>query len=184
MSFLFTNPMERKPFIPKKRPRPKPGFDEDGFPLPIPDPRGYGKPSCPFGYIINNDFSIWDPINPPWRCKEDQSPDIDYEKAAQIQLKVNQPESPVVEIAEQFAPETPRYSVDDIKADSQKNVNESNKQAAKRQKTFGFSGGTRKCKCKCKRMRMRNHSRKRSKSSAKSKRCRSGSRCRHSKRPE
>lgn len=179
MSFLFTNPMERKSFIPKKRLRPKPGFDEDGFPLPIPDPRGYGKPSCPFGFIINNDFSIWDPINPPWRCKEDKSPDIDYEKAAQIQLKVNEPESPVVEIVEHFAPEPQRISVDDIKADSQKNVIESNKQAAKRQKQFGFSGGTRKCK----RKRRCNRSRKRSKSSAKSKRCRSGSRC-HSKRTE
>jgi hypothetical protein len=176
MSFLLTNPMERKPFIPKKRLRPKPGFDEDGFPLPIPDPKGYGKPSCPFGFIINNDFSIWDPINPPWRCKEDQSPEIDYEKAAQIQFKVQEPISPVVETVEQFAPETQRISVDDIKADSQKNVIESNKQAAKRQKQFGFSGGTRKCRSK--RMHMRNRSRKRSKSSAKSKRCRSGCRCR------
>jgi len=165
MSFLFDDPTAPKRHIPRKRPRPKPGFDEDGNPMPIPDPYG-GKPTCPSGFIINNDFSIWDPINPPYRCKEDKEPpEIDFEKAAQIQFKVNEAESNVIEAVEEFAEETKKVSVEEVKADSKKDVKEANEAAAKRQKKYGFSGGSTR-----KRSKRSKRSRKRVKSSAKSKR--------------
>ena len=142
MSFLFNDPASGgKPHRPRKRPRPKPGFDEKGNPLPIRDPNG-GKPSCPSGFIINNDFSPFDPINPPYRCKVDKDPpDIDYEKAGQIQLRVKEQE-PIEAEVEGGAEDTKAVSVQEVKANTQKNVKEANAEAAKRQRKYGFSGGT------------------------------------------
>ena len=142
MSLLFNDPASGgKPHRPRKRPRPKPGFDEKGNPLPIRDPNRW-KPTCPSGFIINNDFSPFDPINPPYRCKVDKDPpDIDYEKAGQKQFKVKEQEriEPEVEV---FAEETKAVSVQEVKANTQKNVKEANAEAAKRRKKYGFSGGT------------------------------------------
>jgi hypothetical protein len=45
----------------------------DKGPPPIPNPDG-GPPSCPMGYIIDNIYSIYDPINPKFSCKEDNTP--------------------------------------------------------------------------------------------------------------
>jgi hypothetical protein len=142
MSLLFNDPASGgKPHRPRKRPRSKPGFDEKGNPLPIREPNRW-KPTCPSGFIINNDFSPFDPINPPYRCKVDKDlPDIDFEKAGQKQFKVKEQEriEPEVEV---FAEETKAVSVQEVKANTQKNVKEANAEAAKRRKKYGFSGGT------------------------------------------
>lgn len=142
MSFLFNDPASGgKPHRPRKRPRPKPGFDEKGNPLPIRDPNG-GKPSCPSGFIINNDFSPFDPINPPYRCKVDKDPpDIDYEKAGQIQLKVKEQE-PIEAEVEGFAEKTKKVTAAEVKKDAHKDVKASEEAAAKRQRKYGLSGGT------------------------------------------
>jgi hypothetical protein len=168
MSFLFPEPNGgKKHHKPRKKRRAKPGFDEDGNPLPIRDPNGR-KPTCPSGFIINNDFSPFDPINPPYRCKVDKDPpDIDYEKAGQKQFRVKEPEPIEPEVEVLFAEETNKVSVQEVKANSQKNVKEANAEAAKRRKKYGFSGGG------ATRRRKRSRKRKPSNSSAKSKRCRS-----------
>jgi hypothetical protein len=170
MSFLFPDPNGGRPHHkPRKKRRAKPGFDEDGNPLPIRDPNGR-KPTCPAGFIINNDFSPFDPINPPYRCKVDKDPpDIDYEKAGQKHFKVKEQERIEADV-EVFAEETNKVSIQDVKANSQKNVKEANEAAAKRQKKYGFSGGA------TTRRRKRSRKWKRSKSSAKSKRFRYSSR--------
>lgn len=167
MSFLFPEPNGgEKHHKPKKRRRAKPGFDEDGNPLPIRDPHG-GKPTCPSGFIINNDFSPFDPINPPYRCKVDKDPpDINYEQAGQKHFKVKEQE-PIEAEVEVFAEETKKVSVQDVKANTQKNVKEANAEAAKRRKKYGFSGGG-----ATRRRNKRSRKRKPSNSSAKSKRCR------------
>lgn len=172
MSFLFPDPTAGgKHHKPRKRPRPKPGFDEKGNPLPIRDPNG-GKPSCPAGFIINNDFSPFDPINPPYRCKVDKDPpDIDYEKAGQKQLKVKEQDEIKADV-EVFAEETNKVSAAEVKKDAHKDVKASEEAAAKRQKKYGLSGGA------ATRRRKRSRKRKRSKSSAKSKRCRYSNRLR------
>lgn len=167
MSFLFQDPNGgKKHHKPRKRRRTKPGFDEDGNPLPVPDQNGR-KPTCPSGFIINNDFSPFDPINPPYRCKVDKDPpDIDYEKAGQKQFRVKEQE-PIEAEVEVFAEETNKVSVQEVKANSQKNVKEANAQAAKRRKKYGFSGGG-----ATRRRNKRSRKRIPSNSSAKSKRCR------------
>ena len=63
-------PVQKKPEA-KKEPEAdenKGPLDEKGNPFPIPDPEGGGDPICPGGYQIDNQFDIFDPINPLFRC--------------------------------------------------------------------------------------------------------------------
>jgi len=43
------------------------GLDEKGSPKPMTNPQG-GDPICLGGWKIDNDFDVFDPINPPFSC--------------------------------------------------------------------------------------------------------------------
>jgi hypothetical protein len=100
-------PVQKKPPPVQKKPEPEPEpeadenkgpLDENGNPFPIENPEG-GDPICPGGYKINNQFDIFDPINPLFRCITSLKEDGDGGGMAKKMLAMaNEPSSGITNV--------------------------------------------------------------------------------------
>jgi len=74
------------------------GLDEKGSPKPLTNPQG-GDPICPGGWKLDNDFDVFDPINPPFTCISALKDPSDSNQINKIMNNLNNPSNNITGLA-------------------------------------------------------------------------------------